>query len=468
MPIASALTIDNTASADTLMQTIFGNGVTIVTGTAAISGVGTQSGTFSGGDATLGDLPVADTGVILSTGDVAAFTNAGDGISTDTNISAGTSTNHTGAGDTDLDIVSGQTTFDAVVLEADFTTTGNFITMQFTFSSEEYLEYVNIGVNHAFGVWINGTYAPFTPATNDLVSIDTINNTSSSNLYMDNPETTDTYNSEMDGSTVVLSIKAPVNPAGTNTIKIALGDGGDGALDSNVLIAANSVQTIALAFEDTVAMEPNTAVTVDVLDNDIDTNGAGLTITEINGNPIASGGNVVLPTSETITLNADGTLTIENDGDIGSEAFTYRVVDGAGNSDIGFVTINTEADVASDFIVEGTFDDDTIDATYVGDPQGDRIDNLDHSDGSDADSIRAGAGNDEIAAGNGNDTIDAGTGSDTVLAGSGDDFIEGGDENDLLRPGPGSDTVLGSAGNDTLELSDSDVLDGGTDIDLLD
>lgn len=241
MPIASALTIDNTASADTLMQTIFGNGVTIVTGTAAISGVGTQSGTFSGGDATLGDLSVADTGVILSTGDVAAFTNAGDGISTDTNISAGTSTNHTSAGDTDLDIVSGQTTFDAVVLEADFTTTGNFITIQFTFSSEEYLEYVNSGVNDAFGVWINGTYAPFTPATNDLVSIDTINNTSSSNLYMDNPETTDTYNSEMDGSTVVLSIKVPVNPAGTNTIKIALGDGGDGALDSNVLIAANSV-----------------------------------------------------------------------------------------------------------------------------------------------------------------------------------------------------------------------------------
>lgn len=35
MPIASSLTIDNTASADTLMQTIFGNGVTIVAGTAS-------------------------------------------------------------------------------------------------------------------------------------------------------------------------------------------------------------------------------------------------------------------------------------------------------------------------------------------------------------------------------------------------------------------------------------------------
>lgn len=60
---------------------------------------------------------------------------------------------------------------------------------------------------------------------------------------MDNPDTADTYNSEMDGSTVVLSIKSPVNPAGTSTIKIALGDGGDGELDSNVLIAANSAQT---------------------------------------------------------------------------------------------------------------------------------------------------------------------------------------------------------------------------------
>ena len=68
MPIASDLSIVNTADATTLMQTIFGNGVTIAAGTATISGAGVQSGTYSSGDVTLGDLSPADTGIILSTG----------------------------------------------------------------------------------------------------------------------------------------------------------------------------------------------------------------------------------------------------------------------------------------------------------------------------------------------------------------------------------------------------------------
>jgi hypothetical protein len=410
MPIASDLTIDNTASADTLMQTIFGSGVTITAGTATVSGVDVQSGTYSGGDATLGALSPADTGVILSTGNATAFTNAGDGTSTDTNTTAGTSTNHASLGDADLDAVTGQATQDAVVLEASFTTTGDFITMQFTFSSEEYLEYVNGGVNDAFGVWVNDAYVPFTPAVNNLVSIDTINNVSSSNLYLDNPDTTDVYNTEMDGSTVVLSIKAAVNSVGTNTIKIALADGGDGAFDSNVLIAANSVQAVALAFDDAITMEQNTAISLDILANDTDITGAGLTVTEINGVSIVLGQTVVLPTGESVTANSNGTLTIVSDGDIGTETFTYKVVDGAGNSDIGFVTIETVAAIPNDFIVEGTAGADVIDTAYIGDPEGDRIDNLDHSDGSNADSVQAGAGDDTITSGLGDNTIDAGMG----------------------------------------------------------
>ena len=408
MPIASDLTIDNTASADTLMQTIFGSGVTITAGTATVSGVDVQSGTYSGGDATFGALSPADTGVILSTGNATAFTNAGDGTSTDTNTTAGTSTNHASLGDADLDAVTGQATQDAVVLEASFTTTGDFITMQFTFSSEEYLEYVNGGVNDAFGVWVNDAYVPFTPAVNNLVSIDTINNVSSSNLYLDNPDTTDVYNTEMDGSTVVLSIKAAVNSVGTNTIKIALADGGDGAFDSNVLIAANSVQAVALAFDDAITMEQNTAISLDILANDTDITGAGLTVTEINGVSIVLGPTVVLPTGESVTANSNGTLTIVSDGDIGTETFTYKVVDGAGNSDIDFVTIETVAAIPNDFIVEGTAGADVIDTAYIGDPEGDRIDNLDHSDGSNADSVQAGAGDDTITSGLGDNTIDAG------------------------------------------------------------
>ena len=58
MPTASELAIDNTADALTLAQNIFGNGVT-VTG-ATLTGDATQSGTYTGGDATLGDVAPAD------------------------------------------------------------------------------------------------------------------------------------------------------------------------------------------------------------------------------------------------------------------------------------------------------------------------------------------------------------------------------------------------------------------------
>jgi len=190
MPIATELSIDTTVDATTLANTLFGSGISV--GSATITGTAGAYGTFTGADATLGEIAPADTGVILSTGQASGFTNS-DGSTNTNTAESGASTNNGAAGDADLDTQTGQTTFDAVVFEANFTPTGDFLTMQFTFSSEEYLEYVNGGVNDAFGVWVNGVYAPFTPAPSDLVSIDTINNVSASNLYLDNPIAADTY-----------------------------------------------------------------------------------------------------------------------------------------------------------------------------------------------------------------------------------------------------------------------------------
>ena len=96
-------------------------------------------------------------------------------IATNTNTTeSGASTDNLIAGDAQLDAVTGQVTQDAVVLETTFTTTGDYITMLFTFSSEEYLEYVNGGVNDAFGVWVNGIYVPFSPVPAGIASIDTV------------------------------------------------------------------------------------------------------------------------------------------------------------------------------------------------------------------------------------------------------------------------------------------------------
>jgi hypothetical protein len=53
------------------------------------------------------------------------------------------------------------------------------------------------------------------------------------------------------------------------------------------------------------------------------------------------GGTVVLPSGESVTLNADGTLTVHTDADIDKIAFTYGIKSSTGATDVGFVTINT-------------------------------------------------------------------------------------------------------------------------------
>lgn len=115
----------------------------------------------------------------------------------------------------------------------------------------------------------------------------------------------------------------------------------------------------------------------------------------------------------------------------------------------------------SDYIVEGTAGADLIDASYTGDPQGDKIDNLDHSDGSNADLVLAGAGDDTVFAGAGDDTILGDDGNDQLFGMQGRDSIDGGAGNDILDGGIEADTLIGGAGNDTINVSQGDSAVGG-------
>ena len=101
-----------------------------------------------------------------------------------------------------------------------------------------------------------------------------------------------------------------------------------------------------------------------------------------------------------------------------------------------------------DYIVEGTSGNDTIDASYTGDPEGDMIDANDALDGSNDDSIEGGAGFDRIYAGAGDDTISTGADGAIVYPGDGDDLIYGSDVNDRVEPSAGNDTMIGGLGND--------------------
>ena len=108
-----------------------------------------------------------------------------------------------------------------------------------------------------------------------------INGTNNQNLYINN--TTDAYNTEMDGFTVTMTLKMTVIPGQVNTIRIGIADVSDAQYDSNVLIAGNSVQTALIAHDDAVTLAPGQTKTIDVLANDTGPGGSTLTITHING-----------------------------------------------------------------------------------------------------------------------------------------------------------------------------------------
>ncbi|WP_284164419.1 Hint domain-containing protein [Frigidibacter sp. SD6-1] len=119
-----------------------------------------------------------------------------------------------------------------------------------------------------------------------------------------------------------------------------------------------------------------------------------------------------------------------------------------------------------DGIVSGTAGDDVIDASYTGDPEGDKVDNSDATGGygvpgSNDDRIEAGDGNDSVLAGAGSDTVFGGAGSDTIYGGTGADSLlgEAGDDRFKLTGTFGNDTVVGGETGETAgDLIDSGVI----------
>jgi hypothetical protein len=192
-------------------------------------------------------------------------------------------------GDPDLDTLSGQDTLDAPILEFDFVPQFGTVQFSYVFSSDEYNEYVNAGVNDSFGFFVNGQNCALVPGTNQPVTIDTINLGSNSQYFRDN--TGNTIDTEMDGLTTVLTCDATVNAGQTNHLKLAIADAGDYSYDSNVFIEAGSLVS-------------GTQITTSL-------SGAG-----------QSGENITVPAGTTVTDSA--TLSGANSGTAGGTV-TYTV-----------------------------------------------------------------------------------------------------------------------------------------------
>jgi len=240
--------LDHGSTALGLAQSLAGPGVAI--SNVAFTGTNNAAGTFSGGTGIVG----FDSGLVLGTGSVQTQPNAGlcaKGVE-GPNTCDGNTTNNSAPGDTDLNTLSGVQTYDAAVLQFDFTPAANKIQFSYVFSSDEYPEYANSSYNDTFAFLVNGQNCALVPNTNLPVSVNTINggnplgtNPQNSQFYVDNhfvdSATPSALNTEMDGLTTVLTCSADVTAGQTNHMKLAIADGSDSVLDSNVFLKADSL-----------------------------------------------------------------------------------------------------------------------------------------------------------------------------------------------------------------------------------
>ncbi|MBW6483163.1 MAG: choice-of-anchor L domain-containing protein [Vicingaceae bacterium] len=220
------------------------------------AGVTISNVTFTGASSQLGEFNAVNTFINIPTGLILASGNVTTAIGPNNSGSAGTDLS--GSGDPDLNVIAGIGTFDAAVLEFDFIPVGDSIKFNYVFGSEEYLEFVNSGVNDAFGFFLSGPgiVGPFTnsavnlaliPNSTTPVTIDNVNNLSNAAYYVDNgtgtnaPYNTNPQYIQYDGHTVVLTAKSQVVCGQTYHLKIAISDAGDGVWDSGVFLEANSL-----------------------------------------------------------------------------------------------------------------------------------------------------------------------------------------------------------------------------------
>ncbi len=182
------------------------------------------------------------------------------------NMSSWDNATNGSAGDPDLDNLTSLTSFNACILEFDFVPQADTVKFNYRFGSEEYNDYVNTSYNDVFGFFLTGISTPL-PQTNIAlipgigipVSINNVNNGYSGGVSTGPCTNCTFYNDNInggidavyDGLTTVLTAKYPVICGETYHIKIAIGDVGDGALDSGVFLEAGSFSASGSLFVNT-------------------------------------------------------------------------------------------------------------------------------------------------------------------------------------------------------------------------
>ena len=146
---------------------------------------------------------------------------------------------------------------DICILEFDFQPSGDFVSFNYVFGSDEYLTYVNTTYNDVFGFFLSGpgitgpyaSPAGFPDGAVNIASvpdsdpelpitISSVNDQLNTEYYNDNPGAT--APPCINGYTDLFTASHPVSCGLTYHIKLAIADGTDGALESIVVLEEGS------------------------------------------------------------------------------------------------------------------------------------------------------------------------------------------------------------------------------------
>ncbi|MCX6296898.1 MAG: choice-of-anchor L domain-containing protein, partial [Bacteroidetes bacterium] len=167
----------------------------------------------------------------------------------DSNFYTGTTTIFSSLGDSDLDSLSGITTYDGCILDFNAVPSADTLYFNYCFGSEEYPEFVFAGFNDPFAVLISGPgitgrINATTLPGGSPVTIDNVNDSVNTSYYFNNETPPGRYIT-YDGFTTNLMAFAQVIPDSTYHFKVAIADAGDGAYDSGVMLEAFSFRCVA-------------------------------------------------------------------------------------------------------------------------------------------------------------------------------------------------------------------------------
>jgi len=315
-----------------------------------------------------------------------------------------------------------------------------------------------------------------------------------------------------------LTVAPDANFSGDIAFTYTVSDGGVTG-QGNVTVAVAPVNDAPVVADDTASTNEDSSVSVNVLANDSDAEGATLTVTAVAGRAIAAGDTVDVGPAQ-VTLEADGTLTVVPDPNFnGDVSFGYTASDGSttatGTVNVTVASVN-DAPLAADDTA-GTSEDAPVSIDVLAndtDPDGEALTvtavagraiapggsvdvgdaevtlgadgrltlapdtgfdgniTFDYtaSDGTasstasvsvDVEGVIADPtdGDDTITGTAGDNAFSGGGGNDEMFGLGGDDILFGGDGNDLVAGGGGRDLVNGGDGDDDLR--------GGVGIDTL-